>query len=108
MFQKVKVAVLGVIENMSLYHCPACGHVDAIFGVGAADFIESHDQVPILGALPLSRVIREDSDQGCPSVLCEGRDDISQSYLSIAQKMLDALALCKKEYASVFPKIVVE
>ncbi|MCX7123007.1 MAG: Mrp/NBP35 family ATP-binding protein [Gammaproteobacteria bacterium] len=108
MFQKVKVTILGVIENMSLYHCPACGHEEAIFGAGAAEFIAEHDQVPILGTLPLSRLIREDSDQGCPSVLCEGRDEITEAYLAIAQKMLDELALCKKEYAGVFPKIVVE
>ncbi len=108
MFQKVKINVLGVIENMSLYHCPACGHEEAIFGVGAAEFIAEHDQIPVLGALPLSRVIREDSDQGCPSVLCENRQEIAQKYTAIAEKMLAGLALCKKEYAGVFPKIVVE
>ncbi len=108
MFQKVKVNVLGVIENMSIYHCPACGHEEAIFGEGAAEFIAEHDQVPILGALPLSRQIREDSDQGCPSVLRPERDTIREAYQHISQKMLESLSQCKKEYAGLFPKIVVE
>jgi ATP-binding protein involved in chromosome partitioning len=108
MFQKVKVSVLGVIENMSLYHCPACGHQEAIFGQGAAEFIAEHDQIPILGTLPLSAVIREDSDLGCPSVLCPERDFIRDAYQAIAQAMLEGLSQCKKEYAGLFPKIVVE
>jgi len=41
MFRKVHVPLLGLVENMSYYHCPKCGHEDDIFGsgggVGAAD-----------------------------------------------------------------------
>ncbi len=108
MFQKVKVPVLGVIENMSLYHCPQCGHQEAIFGEGAAEFIYAHDGVEILGALPLDRAIREDSDQGCPSVFCENRSKIRGLYQDIAHKMLETLSHCKKDYAGLFPKINVE
>ena len=36
MFQKLNVPVLGIIENMSYYVCPHCGHQDEIFGHGGA------------------------------------------------------------------------
>ncbi len=108
MFKKVKVPVLGVIENMSIYHCPACGHVEAIFGEGAADYIAEHDDVPVLGKLPLDLRIREDSDNGCPTVLRADREDLRVTYLACASKVAERLAQCKKDFAGRFPKIVVE
>lgn len=32
MFRKINVPLLGIIENMSHYECPACGHKEHIFG----------------------------------------------------------------------------
>ncbi len=32
MFRKIKVPLLGIVENMSHYQCPACGHREHIFG----------------------------------------------------------------------------
>ena len=34
MFKKVEIPILGVVENMSYYKCPACGHHDEIFARG--------------------------------------------------------------------------
>ncbi len=108
MFKKVGVALLGLIENMSLYHCPACGHAEAIFGAGAGDFITAHDEVAVLAKLPLSKQIREDADTGCPTVLRHPDDPLSKLYQDAAQKLEAALALRPKNYAAKFPKIVVE
>ena len=32
MFRKIHVPLLGIVENMSHYQCPACGHKEHIFG----------------------------------------------------------------------------
>ena len=32
MFSKVDIPVLGLIQNMSYYSCPKCGHKEHIFG----------------------------------------------------------------------------
>lgn len=108
MFNKVHVPVLGLIENMSLYHCPQCGYTDAIFGEGAGEYISEHDQVPLLGRLPLERQIREDADQGCPTVLKSPDSALAQAYLNIARKFMNNLAERPKNYAARFPKVVVE
>jgi ATP-binding protein involved in chromosome partitioning len=108
MFNKVKVPILGLIENMSIYHCPECGHRDAIFGEGAADFIAEHDHVAVLGRLPLEKKIREDADSGCPTVLKDKDSEITRTYLSIAEKLIECLRQCPKNYAAKFPNIVVE
>ena len=36
MFRKVDVPVLGIIENMSQFSCPNCGHISDIFSHGGA------------------------------------------------------------------------
>lgn len=108
MFNKIKVSILGLIENMSLYHCPNCGYTDAIFGEGAGDFISEHDHVPLIGRLPLDKIIREDADLGCPTVLKDPEGAIAKAYSEIAEKFVENLSRCPKNYAAKFPKIVVE
>ena len=53
MFQKVNVPLLGVIENMSGYECPKCGHLEAIFKAGGRRKTAEQLGVPFLGDVPL-------------------------------------------------------
>jgi ATP-binding protein involved in chromosome partitioning len=66
MFEKTHVPVLGVIENMSVYVCPSCGHEDHIFGHGGARNEAKTRGVAFLGEIPLTLEIREASDAGKP------------------------------------------
>ena len=108
MFKKVSVAILGLVENMALYHCPACGHEESIFGAGAAEFIREHDGVAILGQLPLNKQFREDADSGCPTTLQQSESDLVDAYHKIAEQLLAQLAQQPKNYAAKMPKVVVE
>ena len=71
MFQKVHVPVLGVVENMSLHVCTRCGHEEHIFGEHGGRNLSEQYGVPLLGALPLDRRIREETDQGKPTVAAD-------------------------------------
>lgn len=108
MFQKVKVPILGVIENMSIYHCPACGHSEAIFGEGAGKFLVAHEGVALLGALPLDKQIRLDADRGMPTVTRDPEGALSQAYRYVARCAAAKLSLTARNFASKFPKIVIE
>src|SRR3546814_20217568 len=66
MFRKVNVPVLGIVENMSTFACPACGHESHIFGHGGARTTAAELDVPFLGEIPLDIAIRETSDSGAP------------------------------------------
>lgn len=66
MFRKVKVPVLGIIENMSYFLCPQCTHRSDIFTHGGAREEARHLGVPFLGEIPLHMAIREAADQGIP------------------------------------------
>ena len=108
MFRKVAIPVLGVIENMSTHRCSACGHEEAIFGAGGAEKMVQDFDVALLGQLPLDGRIREQTDSGIPTVVADPDGDAARAYVSAARRMTAELATRGKDYASKFPKIVVE
>lgn len=91
MFRKVNVPVLGVVENMSLYHCEQCGHEAAIFGTGGGDRIAEEYDTEVLGRLPLTLSIRELADSGRPSVVAEPESSVSQTFAEIARQVAQSV-----------------
>jgi len=87
MFRKVNVPVLGLIENMSVFHCPNCGHESHIFGHGGAKADAERLGVDFLGELPLDIDLRIASDEGKPVVVCDPDGAITQRYRAIAEKI---------------------
>jgi len=69
MFRTLNVVPLGLIENMSFYVCPNCGHEHHVFGHGGAERAAQRLGVPYLGAIPLEADIREEADRGSPIVI---------------------------------------
>ncbi len=66
MYQKLNIPCLGIIENMSYYLCPQCGHREEIFDHGGAHKAADELKVPFLGAIPLDLKVRVHGDQGTP------------------------------------------
>jgi ATP-binding protein involved in chromosome partitioning len=89
LFNKTSVPVLGVIENMATYVCPACGEQSHPFGSGGAEAAAAEMGVRFLGRLPLSPAIREASDAGRPPAAFEGAD--SEAFADIAARLLERL-----------------
>ncbi len=87
MFRKVNIPVLGVVENMSMHTCSACGHQEAIFGEHGGDKLAEDYAVDLLGRLPLALDIRLQTDDGKPPVAVDPESEVSQSYRSIARGM---------------------
>lgn len=87
MFQKVSVPVLGIIENMSVHICANCGHHEHIFGIGGADKVAQKYGTQVLGQMPLHIRLREDLDNGTPTVVAAPEHEISQAYLELGAKI---------------------
>lgn len=84
MFERTNVKILGLIENMSIYTCPNCGHEDHVFGHGGAREEASKRGVPFLGEIPLNGKIRAESDLGQPVS--------HQIYTQIAHRLLEGVS----------------
>ncbi|WP_101757457.1 iron-sulfur cluster carrier protein ApbC [Oceanicoccus sp. KOV_DT_Chl] len=106
MFNKVEVPVLGVVENMAIHICSACGHKEHVFGEGGGGRIAADYHVPLLGSLPLSLKIRQQSDAGAPTVVAEPESDEALLYGDIARNIAVELAKTAST-ASAFPNIVI-
>jgi ATP-binding protein involved in chromosome partitioning len=108
MFQKVHVPVLGVVENMSLHICSRCGHEEHIFGEHGGRNLSEQYGVPLLGSLPLDSRIREETDQGKPTVAKDPKGPLARAFTEAALRAVGELAARAKDYSRLFPNITVE
>jgi len=108
MFEKVGVPILGIVENMAMHACSACGHVEHIFGQGGGERMARDYGVDYLGGLPLDIRIREQTDSGRPTVVAEPDGAIAASYRAIARKVAVKIAEKARDVSSKFPSIVVQ
>lgn len=92
MFRKVNIPVLGIIENMSMHICSNCGHAEHIFGELGGQKIADQYDTQLLGSLPLSKFIREQSDAGTPVVVEQENSDVALMYRNLARNVAVALA----------------
>ena len=91
MFEKLGIAVLGLVENMAVHVCTNCGHAEHIFGEGGAGRMSEQYGVPVLGSLPLQVAIREQGDAGTPIVAAQAHSAMAQAYRDVARAMLARL-----------------
>ena len=87
MFGKLKVPVLGLIENMSTYVCPNCGHEAHLFGHGGVAAEAAKLGVPFLGELPLDLDTRLAGDAGRP--IAAGQGPMAEAYARLARRLID-------------------
>ena len=66
--EKLKLPVLGVIENMSGFVCPHCGERTDLFGSGGGEAMAAEMSVPFLGRVPLDPQVVASGDEGRPFV----------------------------------------
>ncbi len=91
MFEKVEVAVLGIVENMAVHVCSNCGHEEHLFGEGGGQRMAGQYGVPLLGSLPLDIGIRERGDEGRPIVVADPGSAAAKAYLAAAERLAEEL-----------------
>ncbi len=92
MFEKVEIPILGVVENMSYYACPACGHHDEIFAHGGGKRLAKESGVTHLGELPIDTRIRFGGDTGVPIVASAPDSENAGRFMELASKVALAAA----------------
>lgn len=106
MFSKVSIPLLGVVENMAVHVCSECGHSEHIFGQGGAKMMSEKYSVDVLGSMPLASSIREDLDDGIPTLVKSPDGDIAKKYKDMAAKVWERLE--STDVGQAGPEIIIE
>lgn len=86
MFRTLDVPILGMIENMSFFKCPECGHEAHIFGHGGVHREAEGLDLPLLAALPIDLETRLAGDSGCPVAADDG--PVARAYGELALRLI--------------------
>jgi ATP-binding protein involved in chromosome partitioning len=105
-FLLIHFKILGLVENMSFFKCPCCGHKEDIFSHGGAKATSLEMEMPFLGEIPIHIDIRTNSDKGTPIAL--SRNETSEPFYLIAEKVMKSLDETKKKVEDNIPKIIIE
>lgn len=87
MFRQLHVPILGVIENMSTFHCPECGEAERIFTGEAGRRLAELAGAPLLAQLPLEVAVRENGDSGRPVVLADPDSAAARALTDVAKRL---------------------
>jgi ATP-binding protein involved in chromosome partitioning len=107
MFEKTNVPVLGLVENMSFYCCPNCGHRADIFGHGGAKAEAARLGTEFLGEIPLLLDIRHAADAGTPIAASAPESDAAKAYDALARRVWEKVSGAVAGARS-GPRIVIE
>ncbi len=105
MFRKTDVPILGIIENMSYYQCPKCGHREDIFDTGGGERAAQRYEVPFLGAVPLDIKIRLGGDHGVPVVVGEPESPVARAFREAARNVAGQVAIANSSVPFSVPEL---
>jgi ATP-binding protein involved in chromosome partitioning len=86
MFEKVEIPILGIVENMSYYKCPACGHHDEIFSHGGGKRLAQEVGTKFFGEIPIDTRIRFGGDAGVPVIVASPDSENARLFMDLATK----------------------
>ncbi|HSD78065.1 MAG TPA: P-loop NTPase, partial [Solirubrobacteraceae bacterium] len=87
MAHKVNLEIGGVVENMSGFTTPS-GERFQLFGEGGGQLLADEIDVPLLGKVPLTMPLREQSDAGEPLVFTDPDDPAAQAIRHAARGLV--------------------
>lgn len=93
MYKKLNIPPLGLVENMSHFVCPDCGHEADIFGQGGGERLAEEFNIPFLGRIPINQAIREGGDAGVPLVISDPDSPSAQAFMMVAERLAAQLSI---------------
>ena len=87
--RQLKLPVIGVIENMSGFVCPQCGHRSNIFGSGGGEVMAGQMGVPFLGRIPLDPALMQACEEGEPFVRHLEHTEVGKAFLRMVDRVVE-------------------
>jgi len=88
--RQLGLPVLGVIENMSGFVCPHCGHRTDVFGSGGGEALARQADVPFLGRIPLDPALMQACEEGEPFVRHRADTEAGQAFMRAVEEVIAA------------------
>jgi ATP-binding protein involved in chromosome partitioning len=85
--ERMNMPIIGIVENMSGYVCPACGEKVEIFQSGGGKRMAEETGIPFLGGIPIDPKVGIASDKGSPFVVENPDSPATKSFLDIVGKV---------------------
>ena len=84
--------ILGVIENMSGYRCPQCGHGADVLRAGGGEELAEELGVRFLGKVPLHPTVSKGSDEGMPFVISSPESEAAVAFEKVVDNLEASIA----------------
>lgn len=93
MFDKVRVPIVGIVENMSSFVCDSCDKRHFPFGKDGGVLLAKKFGTECLAQLPMVPAVREGGDAGAPIVVSESSSDVAVAFRALGRKIAQKLAI---------------
>jgi ATP-binding protein involved in chromosome partitioning len=106
MFEKVRVPIVGIVENMSYFKCDGCEKKHSIFGTEGGKLLARKFNTELLAQLPIVPEVREGGDEGRPIVIRDPQSEVAQSFRALAKRVAQQVSVLASE--SIHPSQIVQ
>lgn len=93
MFERTDTPILGIVENMSYFVCPKCGHRTDIFPRGNIEAECKKRSIRYLGAIPIAPEIAHYGDAGKPIVMANQRSQAAIAFYDVARQIAASISV---------------
>lgn len=87
MFEKVRIPIMGIVENMSYFKCDQCEKKHTLFGGGGGQRFADKYNAELLAEIPIVETVREGGDEGRPIVIRNPDSEVAKAFRGLAQKV---------------------
>ncbi|MCJ2520088.1 MAG: Mrp/NBP35 family ATP-binding protein, partial [Candidatus Thermoplasmatota archaeon] len=87
----LNMPIVGIVENMSGFSCPECGHHVDIFRSGGGELAAKDLGLNFLGRIPLDPQVVICGDEGRPFVIAHPDSDTTKAFMRIVDRVLEVV-----------------
>jgi ATP-binding protein involved in chromosome partitioning len=87
MFEKVRIPIMGLVENMSYFKCDNCEERHFLFGEDGGKILSKKFQTELLAQIPIVKKVREGGDEGRPIVMRDPESEVAIAFRALARKI---------------------
>ena len=93
MFDKVRIPVMGFVENMSWFKCDGCEKKHYLFGSEGGKMLSKKFGADLLAQMPIVPQVREGGDEGRPIVIGQPESEPAQAFRELARKVAQKVSI---------------